>query len=70
MKASGQDPVSVSVIISNFNGARYLPRLLQTLRAQQDVETQIIIVDRQSTDGSAEFLAEQTDLIVTSESPS
>ena len=27
--------MAVSVIISNFNGAKYLPRLLQSLQAQQ-----------------------------------
>lgn len=46
----------VSVIISNFNGARFLPRLLESLRAQRGVETEILVVDRFSSDGSLEIL--------------
>jgi GT2 family glycosyltransferase len=48
--------VSVTTIISNFNGARFLPRLLETLAGQQGVEHQIIVVDRQSTDESRTIL--------------
>ena len=36
----------ISVIVSNFNGARYLPKLLESFRAQQGVTLEIIIVDR------------------------
>jgi GT2 family glycosyltransferase len=53
----------VSVIISSFNGLKYLPRLLANLRAQRGVEVQIIVVDRHSSDGTAEFLAEQKDVL-------
>ena len=42
----------ISVIVSNFNGARFLPRLLATLRDQREVSAEIIIVDRRSTDDS------------------
>lgn len=59
----------VSVIISNFNGARFLPRLLETLRAQRGVTLEIVVVDRRSTDGSAEILAGQPDVKVVSEPP-
>ncbi len=38
------DPSLVSVIVSNLNGAPYLQRLVDSLLAQQDVETEIIVV--------------------------
>jgi len=59
----------ISVIASNFNGARYLPRLIETLKAQRDVELQLIIVDRNSTDNSAEILAQHPDVLVVKEPP-
>lgn len=49
--------MSVSAIISNLNGARFLPRLLETLQAQRGVEVEIIVVDRESRDESAALLA-------------
>ncbi len=59
----------ISVIVSNFNGARFLPRLLATLRAQRAVDLEIIIVDRQSTDDSAAILAADPALKVVVEPP-
>jgi GT2 family glycosyltransferase len=59
----------ISVIISNFNGAKYLPRLLGTLRGQRGVEIEIIVVDRHSTDDSAAILAANPDIRVVSERP-
>ncbi|MBN9693916.1 MAG: glycosyltransferase family 2 protein [Verrucomicrobia bacterium] len=59
----------VSIIISNFNGARFLPRLFQSLREQRGVETELIVVDRQSTDGSAELLAAEPGIVVLTEPP-
>jgi glycosyltransferase involved in cell wall biosynthesis len=35
---------------------KYLPRALETLRTQQHVRTEIIVVDRESADGSREYL--------------
>lgn len=49
--------VRISVIISNFNGARFLPRLLETLSRQTLAPHEILLVDRESTDGSVEVLA-------------
>lgn len=46
----------VSVIISNLNGEAYLPRLLQSILAQQKVLTEIFVVDRHSTDDSCAIL--------------
>jgi GT2 family glycosyltransferase len=59
----------VSVIVSNFNGAKYLPRLLDTLRGQGGLETEIIVVDRNSTDESDVILAADPDLLVVRERP-
>lgn len=56
--------MSVSVIVSNFNGERFLPKLLTTLRAQRGVTFEIIVVDRHSTDGSMEILTQQSDITV------
>ena len=50
--AAGGSGPNVSVIICNLNGMRFLPRLLATLRAQRGVTTEIIVADRESTDGS------------------
>ena len=59
----------VSAIISNFNGAKFLPRLLSSLRSQREVDVEIIVVDRQSTDESAAILAGHPDLKVLQEPP-
>lgn len=61
--------MATSVIISNFNGARFLPQLLETLQAQRGVEVEIVVVDRQSTDESAEILARHPQVKVVSEPP-
>jgi len=42
----------VSVIIPNWNGARYLPECLDSLRAQTYPRLEVIVVDNNSTDGS------------------
>jgi GT2 family glycosyltransferase len=59
----------VSAIISNFNGAQYLLKLLETLRAQRGVDVEIIVVDRNSTDESAGILAANPDVMVIKEPP-
>jgi GT2 family glycosyltransferase len=61
--------VSVSVVVSNLNGASYLPQLLDTLTTQEDVETEIIVVDRHSTDTSMEVLARHPTVRVLHEPP-
>ncbi len=62
--------MSVSVIVSNFNGAQFLPKLIATLESQVGVDMEIIIVDRESTDGSAEILSLHSNLKILSEPPS
>jgi GT2 family glycosyltransferase len=61
--------MAISVIISNFNGAKYLPRLIETLKGQQGVTFEIIVVDRNSTDGSPNILALHPDVKVIQEPP-
>lgn len=61
--------MAVSVIISNFNGARYLPKLLETLEHQRDVECEIIVVDRNSSDDSLAILRQRPEVKVVNEPP-
>ncbi|MES2307872.1 MAG: glycosyltransferase family 2 protein [Verrucomicrobiota bacterium] len=61
--------MAVSVIVSNFNGISFLPRLIESLRAQQGVELEIIIVDRKSTDGSLDFLRDVSEIQLITEPP-
>lgn len=61
--------MSVSVIVSNLNGGKYLHRLLATLRAQRHVELQIIVVDRHSTDDSVAILNAEPGVTVLHHAP-
>jgi GT2 family glycosyltransferase len=54
---SGEAMIKISAIATNLNGKRFLQRLIETLSGQTGVETEIIIVDRESTDQSMEYLA-------------
>ncbi|MDJ0807322.1 MAG: glycosyltransferase, partial [Gammaproteobacteria bacterium] len=47
-----KEPSQVSVIIPTINEADTLPRLLQGLADQQDINLEIIVVDGGSTDGT------------------
>jgi hypothetical protein len=59
----------VSVVVSNMNGERYLTRLLDSLVAQRGVQTEIIVVDRHSSDGSAAILERYPQVRVVHEPP-
>ncbi len=61
--------MAISVIISNFNGGVFLPRLLESIRSQRGVETEIVVVDRYSRDDSTEILKSQKDVTVIQERP-
>jgi GT2 family glycosyltransferase len=61
--------IPVSVVVSNLNGARYLPRLLDSLTSQSGVECEIIVVDRHSTDASIEILGRYPEVRVVREPP-
>ncbi len=49
----------VSVIVINWNGARYLPACLDALRAQTYPRLEIIVADNASTDGSQALIRER-----------
>ncbi len=53
------DAPLVSVIIPNWNGARYLRPCLDALRAQTCPALEVIVADNASTDGSRELLIDQ-----------
>jgi GT2 family glycosyltransferase len=59
----------VCAVASNFNGAKYLPRLLETLRGQQGVAVEVVVVDRHSTDESLAILATHPEVRVVHEPP-
>ena len=51
-----ENPLLVSVVIINWNGAEVLPRCLEALRSQTCQDFEIIIVDNGSVDGSVDGL--------------
>ncbi len=57
---SSQKP-SVSVIILNWNGKRYLKECLTSLKKQTYENFEVILIDNGSTDGSAEYIRENFD---------
>src|SRR3954451_24201740 len=50
--------MSASVVVPVWNGRRWLPGLLASLRAQTLAPLEVIAVDNGSTDGSRAWLAE------------
>lgn len=67
-RAAAEATLLLSVVIPNYNHARYLPRAIAALRAQERPADEIIVVDDGSTDDSLAVLAtlggESSDLIV------
>lgn len=53
---------AVTVILSVFNGERYLREALDSLGAQTCLAAEIIVIDDGSTDGTAEILRSRKDL--------
>jgi len=51
--------VDVAVVIPNFNGARWLPGVLDSVAAQTLAPVEVLVVDDGSTDGSRALLAER-----------
>lgn len=49
-------PLSVSVVVPNFNGVRFLSRTLESLELQSYPDLDVIVVDGASTDGSVELI--------------
>ena len=50
---------TVTVVIPNYNGKKYLDDCLRSLKKQTYTEFRVIIVDNGSTDGSAEYIREK-----------
>ncbi|MCA9921401.1 MAG: glycosyltransferase, partial [Anaerolineales bacterium] len=51
-----EDAPNVSIIIVNYNGRSYLDTCLQSVLAYSGPDIELILVDNQSTDGSAEYV--------------
>lgn len=51
-----REQLSISVIIPNWNGQRFLKTCLDSLKKQTFKDFEIIVVDNGSTDGSVEFI--------------
>ncbi|MGE5047089.1 MAG: glycosyltransferase family 2 protein, partial [Deltaproteobacteria bacterium] len=47
----------VSIVIDNYNYARFLPHCIETALAQTWPHTEVLVVDDASTDGSQEIIA-------------
>lgn len=54
----------LSVITATYNAMTHLPRLVESLRNQDDKEFEWVVADGASTDGTLEYLASITDLNV------
>lgn len=48
-----------SFIIVNYNGEKYLPRLIKSILSQSTKSSEIIMVDNQSTDNSVDLVKQQ-----------
>lgn len=46
----------VTAAVVNWNGVKYLPECLRSLRAQEGVRLEVIVVDNASSDGSVDFV--------------
>lgn len=61
--------MAVSVIVSNFNGAKFLPQLMDSLFSQRGVKLEVIVVDRNSHDNSLEILGTYPEVVIVHEPP-
>ena len=60
--AEGKKMAEVSIVIPNYNGMKYIEDCLQAVYAQrveQEPDTEILVVDNGSTDGSRELVREK-----------
>lgn len=51
-----QEPLSVTIIVLNWNGLAHLRRCLPTLLTPKQPDYELVVVDNASTDGSAAFV--------------
>jgi N-acetylglucosaminyl-diphospho-decaprenol L-rhamnosyltransferase len=56
-----ESPLRCAVVVVNYNGAEFVGECLESLRIQQvnGLDVQVLVVDNQSSDGSAELIAER-----------
>jgi GT2 family glycosyltransferase len=54
-----QDPLLISVIIPNWNGAHHLPTCLDSLRRQTHPNFEVIVVDNNSSDYSLDLMEKE-----------
>ncbi|MHC5821910.1 MAG: glycosyltransferase family 2 protein [Nostoc sp.] len=55
-----QEPISISIILVNYNGAGVLPNCLSSIKKVIDIPNyEVIVVDNASNDGSVELIAEK-----------
>ena len=54
----------VSVVIATYNYGRYITEALDSLRDQTLTDWEALVVDDGSTDGTAELLAQRSDIQV------
>ena len=47
---------SITIVIPNYNGMRYLPGCLESLGGQTDQDFEVLMIDNGSTDGSVEWV--------------
>ncbi len=52
-----RDRLPVSIIIANYNYARFLNRAIDSALSQNHANVEVIVVDDASTDGSAEVIS-------------
>ena len=51
----------ISVVVPIYNVADYLPALVESLRRQDHQDFEVVLVDDESTDGSAEIASRVAD---------
>ena len=64
---SGVDPTKVSIIVPARNEAKNLPRLIHSIRAQRVWPQEVIVVDDDSEDKTADIAKEMGARVITSE---
>ena len=52
-----------SVIVPSYNRARFLPEMIESVRAQNSSSVEIVVIDDGSTDNTAEICARHPDLV-------
>jgi hypothetical protein len=55
---------SISIVVNNFNYARFLPRSIESALAQTHPRTEVVVVDDASTDGSRDVILGYGDRVV------